>query len=405
MTRAFGRIALGLGMALAGTACSADSGNSGSGRMGSGGASGGGMDPFGNTTTGGGDFGNTTAKPHAGAAGDGADPTAGGSCASIEVEVTRRPLTAMVVVDGSGSMEEAFGASTRWNELKKALVDPAVGLITELESAVSFGLTIYQRADAGTCPQLTQVPIALNNYMAINATYQMVQPNGGTPTGEALMQVVGMLPDLSAMPMADPVIIILATDGLPNGCGDIPPAVMMMCPNVPPLFPGFPAGPDPFCIANALANLPPDFTTTIAATQAAQMKGIDTYVISLAPGLQQTQDLQRVANLGLGMDEMATPGAPIFEPMNPDVLRDALLGIIGGAVGCTFELQGTLKIDQACTGTVTLNGMERDCGGADGWRPVDETHIELVGAACMEFQKNPIGSLSGHWPCGVIVPF
>lgn len=400
--RARGTMALGVWLALA--ACGADEGSSTGGRS-SGPGGGGSADPFGNSTpgTGDGNFGNTNTMggPVAGGA---ADPGSSKQCANIEVDVTRKKPVVMIVVDGSGSMSETFGGGTRWTELQKALIDPTVGVVPQLESAVEFGLSIYQSADLGMCPALTQVPTALMNAMPITTSYQTIMPNGGTPTGEALQAVVDMMPDVSMMPDADPHVIILATDGMPNGCGGLPANVTAMCPNVPSPIPLFPPGPDPFCVAMALANAPPDTQSTLDATKAAMTKGVQTYVISLAPGLVQMGELQKVANLGLGMAETATPGAPIFEPTNPDALRDALLMIIGGAVGCTIEVQGTLAFDRACEGTVTLNGVERECGGADGWRPVDETHFELVGAACMEFQANPTVSLSANWPCGVIVP-
>ena len=49
-----------------------------------------------------------------------------------------------------------------------------------------------------------------------------VEPGGGTPTGEALQKVVDSLPDYGSMldsTEAAP-IIILATDGEPNGCAN-----------------------------------------------------------------------------------------------------------------------------------------------------------------------------------------
>ena len=125
----------------------------------------------------------------------------------------------MLVVDGSGSMEDPFGGGTRWTELETALVDPGAGLVAELEAGVEFGLTIYQRGNVATCPTLTQVPIALHNYAAIDAAYRVIGPNGGTPTGEALASVVSMMPDVNPIPDVEqePHIIILATDGMPNG--------------------------------------------------------------------------------------------------------------------------------------------------------------------------------------------
>jgi hypothetical protein len=156
-------------------------------------------------------------------------------------------------------------------------------------------------------------------------------------------------------------------------------------------------------VLNYFANLPPDYQGTVDATYAAQAKGISTYVVSLAPGEQEQGELQRVANVGLGLDEAANPGAPIFEPANPDALRDTLIGIIGGAVGCTLQLQGALDIARACEGEVKLNGNALGCDDADGWRAVDPGHIELTGTSCDTFMHDPGATLNAAWPCGVVV--
>jgi hypothetical protein len=125
--------------------------------------------------------------------------------------------------------------------------------------------------------------------------------------------------------------------------------------------------------------------------------------VSLAPGMQQLDQLQRVANVGLGMDEAASPGAPIFEPADPAALRDTLLSIIGGAVGCTLQLAGRLDVNRACEGTVDLNGAALGCNDPNGWRPIDNGHIELMGDACRTFMGDPTVMLNAAWPCGVVV--
>ncbi len=49
----------------------------------------------------------------------------------------------MLVVDRSLSMNDAFGAASRWNTVRTALTDPAMGLLPMLETQVRFGLTMY----------------------------------------------------------------------------------------------------------------------------------------------------------------------------------------------------------------------------------------------------------------------
>src|SRR5688572_9295627 len=117
----------------------------------------------------------------------------GGGCASANVMFKQETPNVMLVVDRSLSMEDPFGADTRWNTVRTALTDPAMGLLPMLETQVRFGLTMYTTpppmgggfpgrgmGGAGgtggmggmggmstTCPVLVDVPIALNNYMPI----------------------------------------------------------------------------------------------------------------------------------------------------------------------------------------------------------------------------------------------
>ena len=69
------------------------------------------------------------------------------------------------------------------------------------------------------CPQLIQVPIALNNADAIDMAFPMTELGGSTPTDRAMNAAVDLLVGMqSSDPDAPhhPQYIILATDGQPN---------------------------------------------------------------------------------------------------------------------------------------------------------------------------------------------
>ena len=67
----------------------------------------------------------------------------GGSCAQGMATATPVTPTVWLVLDGSSSMNTAFGASgTRWQTLRSTLMDPG-GIVESLQSAVRFGMVIY----------------------------------------------------------------------------------------------------------------------------------------------------------------------------------------------------------------------------------------------------------------------
>jgi hypothetical protein len=340
---------------------------------------------------------NPSSQPSA--AGSGAKPAPNldsNTCASAQVTASRITPTVYLVIDGSSSMSDEFGGGgTRWNVLRNALIGQD-GVVSRLESVVEFGTAVYSNNNPDTCPAMAETAPALNNLETIIAGYPDVETGGGTPTGEALQQVVDSLPDFSVQgPDAEPQtapIIILATDGEPNGCAE-----------------GF------ICdwvnwddclgkLLTSLANAPITYETTLAAARAAAAKAIPIWVVSLADGLDASADLQRTANIGAGLPEDASPGATIYSPQNPNELTETLTQLIGDVVSCEVELAGTLSVDRACEGSVQINGSPLNCNDEQGWKPVDESRIVLQGDACARFKSDPSVVLDARFPCDVVTP-
>jgi hypothetical protein len=318
------------------------------------------------------------------------------TCAAASVRASRVTPTVYLVVDGSGSMNAVFGGmGTRWQVLREALVGTN-GVVPKLESVVNFGMTIYSNNDPMMCPAVKEVKPALKNYQAIMAGYPAMETGGGTPTGEALQKVVDSLPDFSTVApdqvVSAPPIIVLATDGEPNGC-----AAGVICNWVDWAN----------CLGQllgSLANAAPTYDSTIAAVRAAKAKGIAVWVVSLADGLNAIPDLQKTANIGAGLADNASPGAMIYSPKNPDELTGTLTKLIGDVVSCDVSLDGALVVARACEGTVTMNGVPLNCNNDQGWKPVDEKHIQLQGSACEKFKSDPSIVLDASFPCDVVAP-
>jgi hypothetical protein len=380
-----------------------------------GGGASGGASPLGGGTGGG--FGNPNGGN--GIAGSSSVNTGGTghACADAMVQTAIAEPDILFVVDGSGSMCENFGGSTRWTALRTALLDPMNGLIFRLQQAVDFGMLLYdgtidpllaitaiggsptpqcsamyiEAKASGDCPQLIKVPVAKNNAMAIDMAFPATELGGSTPTDRAMNTAVD---DLIGMRVNDPdkkphpQYIILATDGQPN---DI-------------------------CANGMGGDGSAQKAGVIAAVDRAAMNHITTFVISLAgndTGLQS--HLDDVAKHGDPTNTMAHT----FNPTSPMDLVDALAAIVGGAIGCEVILNGMVSKGSECRGHVKVNGADlaccqadaagaMKCNGmpadpADGWLLKDPSTVELVGASCTSFLANPQALLTASFPCDIFV--
>lgn len=329
-------------------------------------------------------------------------PTQADVCASAVVQTNKTMPSIVFVIDGSGSMCAPFGMSTRWQALRSALLDPSMGFIYRLQSSVRFGATLYDGTiDAnlalggnslvqnppcallssvtramGVCPQLIEtLPAKLDNAQAIDMAFPAIELGGSTPTDRALDHVMTALigaqrPPSPDEPAPDQVYVILATDGAPN---DI-------------------------CMNGTGGDGSPQRQGVIAAVDRGAAAGITTWVISLAGADAALQThLDEVAKHG----DPTNAGAHTFSPMNPDELIMTLAQLLGGAVGCHIELNGSVTVGQECTGTVEQSGVVLPCcqetaPGAfscahsptstpNGWRLSDPHAIELLGDACAKF--------------------
>jgi len=273
-------------------------------------------------------------------------------------------------------MDDPFGsAGTRWNVLRRSLLDEPDGLISGLEGVVRFGLALYSaRSDdmglpVGECPLITSVPPALNNHAGIARIYSPADPIDDTPTGDAIDAVLDSIlgvPD----PSPGPTIFIVATDGEPDRCEELDPQ-------------------------NGQAE-------AVAAVERGFGQRVQTYMISVGAGTVSAAHMQDMANAGLGRTAADSP-APYWVAGDDAGLRRALSDIVGGVLSCDVDLNGRIATDDACLGTVLLNGRDLPCDDANGWRAIGETQIRLEGDACAELTSGPGATLSARFPCDVVI--
>ncbi len=295
----------------------------------------------------------------------------GDECPGIDLDLTPTIPTVILLLDQSGSMDEDFGGIPRWDAMEQALLDPGTGVVANLEATVRFGASLYTSHDGfngGECPILQTVDPALGNYAAIDALISSNGPDGDTPTGDSIDGVVAGIGALD--PALAPFYVVLATDGEPDSC-EVP-------------------------------NPQTGQAEAIAAAQAAFAGGIRTFVLGVGNDVGAAH-LQDMANAGAGLAVGGAENEPFFTANDPAELADAFGEIIGGVRTCVFSLSGEVDPARACKGIVVLNGENLACNGPDGWRLVDETTIELVGAACNTALTAAEVHLTAEFPCDAVI--
>ena len=297
-----------------------------------------------------------------------------GQCASIQVTVSQRIPTAWLVVDGSGSMQEALSpadTSSRWSALRVALLDPEDGIVKNLDSRARWGLIAFDGPLEGVdpmtpsgpameCPRLVEVAPAVDNFAAIDAAFTAEPLGGSTPTDKALESLLGRVssPDDSAT-------VILLTDGQPND----------------------------FC-----SNKPADDVRlrVIEHVRALTLAGHNVYVVSLAG------DDPELARHLSDVAKASGTAAHVYTPKTSTEIRDTISQILGVPNNCEVLLGGNFRGTDECGITVQLNGDPLACNAENGWHLKDPRTIEVTGKPCEQYQADLNAELSVDIPCELI---
>jgi hypothetical protein len=295
-----------------------------------------------------------------------------GVCGDINAVVDGLTPTVQLLIDQSGSMDERFGGTDRWNAVYSTLMG-ADGVVPRLQSAVRFGLSLYTSYNGnqgGACPAMTTVSPALDNFDSMNAQFAPARPEEDTPTGASIDAAVAQL---QADQGPGRKILVLGTDGLPDTC----------------------AIPDP--------ETPQEEATaqqeSIAAAQRAFDAGIRVFVVSVGDQVGAAH-LQDMANAGAGLPVGGTENEEYFEALDAQALADAFGTIVGGAAGCVFTINGEVDRAKGAQGLVALDGEELSYG--DEWVLIDGKSFEILGEACDIIKDGNLHHVSATFPCGSI---
>jgi hypothetical protein len=315
-----------------------------------------------------GDGGTNNGNGDGGPGGNGADAQ---NCGTVSVNLSPDIPTVVLVVDQSGSMTMDIDpanptGNSRWDTLYTTLMQ-STGPVQTLQADVYFGITLFHGGSRNdpTCPRLTVVDPALNNFSAIDAVYSVATPSGGTPTGDAITSAETYLKTITR-PGAR--VIALATDGDPNTCAD---------------------------------SMTTDTGPTIAAEQDAFSNGIETYVVGVGPDAL-AQNLQDMANAGVGLPVTGTPGpgdATWYRGLDETGLDTAFGKIIGGARGCTFTINGDVVAPDQ--GNVVFDGTTLQYG--TDWQIDGTSTLEILGPTCQTILAGGNHTLDASWPCGGVI--
>jgi hypothetical protein len=354
--------------------------------------------------------------------GDNGSGGSGNDCVDVTVEFEKEIPNVVLLVDQSGSMCSLFGSKSRWATVKDVLIGQTGegedrGIVGELASEVRFGLTTYaaQVRTNGACNASNSatgsivtgfaltplvVPLALDNFEAINDEFRPLAIGRGTPTGQAYEATVEAL---LADEHSGSKIIVLATDGAPGlyntSSGDVASSAEC-CPGgeCSPSTCGSTTscgtGSSQTCAKNRVVN-----AVNLAYPD------IRTFVISVGTGSVAVEHLQEVANVGQGLPRNTSGegAAKYYESGNQEDLVNAFREIIDGVRSCVFALGGEVDLAAASGGSVRLNGVALEMNNqANGWRLNNSSEIELLGQACEDI-KSGDPNLEIKFPCGAVI--
>ncbi|HEX4477540.1 MAG TPA: hypothetical protein VH142_20765 [Polyangiaceae bacterium] len=209
-----------------GAAASGNGGGSGGGfSTGSGGA-GGTLGTGGGAANGGsGSVGGAATGGHSGAGGVSAIDS-GNACVSTKVQATNQPLDLFIMQDRSGSMKDATSSGdTKWTVITDAI---GAFVADKASTGIGAGIAFFGiptgTGDDSSCTvadyakPVVSIAALPGNATKITSAITGESPSGNTPTQPALQGALNYAKAWSKAHPTHKVIVVFATDGLPNGC-------------------------------------------------------------------------------------------------------------------------------------------------------------------------------------------
>lgn len=280
-------------------------------------------------------------------------------CEQVTESIEDLRPTVTLLVDQSRSMNQRFpnngSPNTRWSLIGDALFDPMTGVVRAYEDSVRFAIAFYTSHSGyagGECPLLSEVRAATKNYDALRALYVSLQPEGDTPTGDAITSVSEQI---LAAPGHSLQSMVLVTDGNPDTCLQPQPD-----------------------------NGQPE---AVAATEEAYSQGIDLYVLGISNDIAG-QNVQQLANAGAGKPIDLTWGvdAEAAQPFQATGTSGALTSQLGEILSripfCEVRFTRDVAESELDGAQVLVDGIALQHSSRNGYTLKDPRRLEIVGDAC-----------------------
>jgi len=362
------------GVALA--ACSASNASDGGSRVGNNGSGAAGSGASGNTGAGdASSSGSTNINTMNG--NDMSDSgVIGEACSNQSFDLQRKPAEILIVLDRSGSMNDAPSGAPSGSGSKWSLVVPGVNqVVTATSALVSWGLKVFPEGEgaecvAGSVTNAIPVPIMPNDGKAVTDAVSATTPQGnGTPTGDAIDAAVTYLKTLTD---PNPKFILLATDGEPSCNGTSKDSTGAR-------------------------------TQAVTAVTNANTAGFKTFVVGVATTkTTATQALNDMAVAGGMARADSNPLATkYYLASTKDELVTALDTITGQVASCTFDLTAQPPDPTNIAVHVGTGKAPQDTSKTDGWdySSPDYMQITVYGSYCDQIKASNASTVNFVFGC------
>ncbi len=316
---------------------------------------------------------------------------ASGLCGNELIPIVDDRPNLYFVVDHSGSMNQKVAGRT----LAEATHDAIRDVLSLVGPHVRYGAAVFPNPIIGDCAAGAEV-------YGLRAGEPAPATGGLSATLRGLLNELDDAPVRGGTPVSTTLevlsssligedrrtYVILATDGGPNcnpkqSCGgedcqlniegatvgDFECNEQLNC-----CDPDFALGAQLNCL---------DRDPSVAQVAKLRANGVDTFVIGMLGSEPYQDTLNQLAVAG----GRSRPANPRYYPADsPNALSDALVEIgLAVAISCTIELDA--KPPEPNKVNVYFDQTLVPSDATDGWRWVDDTHIELVGSRCIELQS------------------